>query len=102
MLFCRPLTFSRLTFFKKDFLEYHQNVNFNILVDPDPERRFDWPDLGPNCITPDRRQLKMLLTIDEHGSKIVRSRVFDSHLSPDWRQMAIENSVSNNFIYVHR
>ena len=35
--------------------------------------------------TPDRRQ-----------SKIVINRVFDCHLSPECRQMAIENSVSND------
>ena len=29
--------------------------------------------------------------------KIVRNRIFDFHLSPDWRQMAIENTVSSNF-----
>ena len=32
--------------------------------------------------TPDRRQSKTLLTIDERGSKIVRKGVFDWHLSP--------------------
>ena len=36
-------------------------------------------------------------TMDKHGSKIVRNRVFDCYLSPDWRQMAIENTVSSNF-----
>ena len=48
--------------------------------------------------TPDRRQSKTLLTIHERGSKIARNSVFDCHLSPDWRQMAIKNSVSNNFL----
>ena len=33
-------------------------------------------------ITPDRRQSKMLLKIDERGSKIARNSVFDCHLSP--------------------
>ena len=47
--------------------------------------------------TPDRLQSKMLLTIDERGSKIARNSVFDCHLSPVGRQMAIENSVSNFF-----
>ena len=47
--------------------------------------------------TPDRRQSKMLLTIDECGSKITRNSVFDCHLSPVGRQMAIENFVSNDF-----
>ena len=45
-----------------------------------------------------RRHSKMLLTIDEPGSKIARNSVFDCHLSPNWRQMAIENSVSNDFL----
>ena len=39
----------------------------------------------------------MLLTIDERRSKITRNMVFDCHLSPIGRQMAIENSVSNDF-----
>ena len=53
---------------------------------------------SPLIITWDRRQLKMLFTIDECGSKIVKSRVFDCHLSPDWRQMAIKNTVSSDFL----
>ena len=40
----------------------------------------------------------MLLTIDERGSKIVRNRVFDCHLSPDRRQMAIVNTVSSDWL----
>ena len=44
-----------------------------------------------------RRQSKTRLTIDERGSKIARNSVFDCHLSPVRRQMAIENSVSNDF-----
>ena len=36
-------------------------------------------------------------TIDDRSSKIVRNRVFDCHLSPDWRQMAIKNTVSIDF-----
>ena len=47
--------------------------------------------------TPDRRQSKMLLTIDKRGSKITRNSVFNCHLSPVGRQMAIQNSVSNYF-----
>ena len=47
--------------------------------------------------TPDRRQSKTLSTIDERGSKIDRKSIFDCHLSPICRQMAIENSVSNDF-----
>ena len=35
-----------------------------------------------------------LSTIDERGSKINRNNVFDCYLSPVWRQMAIENTVS--------
>ena len=29
--------------------------------------------------------------------KPVRNSVFDCHLSPDWRQAAIENTVSSDF-----
>ena len=56
-------------------------------------------------LTPVRLQSKTLITIatrmysaiDEHGSKIVRNSVFDCQLSPVGRQMAIGNSVSNDF-----
>ena len=40
----------------------------------------------------------MLSTIVELGSKIDRNSVFDCHLPPVWRQMAIKNSVSNDFL----
>ena len=49
-------------------------------------------------ITPYRRQSKMLLTIDERGSKISRNSVFYCYLSPVGEQMAIENTVSNDFL----
>ena len=42
-------------------------------------------------ITPGRRQSKTLLTIDGRGSKIDRNSVFG-------RQMAIGNSISNDFL----
>ena len=45
-----------------------------------------------------RRQSKTLLTIDERGSEIDRYSVYDCHLSPIGRQMAVENSVSNDFL----
>ena len=48
-------------------------------------------------ITPGMRQSKTLSTIDDRGSKVDRNSVFDCHLSPVWRQMATENSVSNYF-----
>ena len=41
---------------------------------------------------------KTFLTIDERAPKITRNSVFDCHLSPVGRQMAIENSVSNDFL----
>ena len=47
--------------------------------------------------TPGRWQSKTLSTINDRGSKIDRNSVFDCHLSPVCRQMAIEISVSNNF-----
>ena len=48
-------------------------------------------------LTPDRQQSKTLLTIYKCGSKIARNSVFDCHLSPVGRQMAIKISVSNYF-----
>ena len=36
-------------------------------------------------------------SIEERRLKIVRNRVFDCHMSPHWRQMAIENTVSIDF-----
>ena len=45
--------------------------------------------------TPDRRQSKTILSIDERGSKIAKT-VFSMPLSPVGRQMTIENSVSSN------
>ena len=41
--------------------------------------------------------IEIVNTIDERRSKIVRNRVFDCHLSPDWRQMTTEYTVSNDF-----
>ena len=37
-------------------------------------------------------------TIGERSSKIVRNRVFDCQLSPDLRQMAIDNTVYSDFL----
>ena len=48
--------------------------------------------------TPGRRQSKTLSIIDERGSKIDRNSVFASHLSPVWRQIAIENTISIGFL----
>ena len=49
-------------------------------------------------LTPGRRQSKKLSTIDEGESKIDRNSVFNCHLSPVWRQIAIENTVSIYFL----
>ena len=46
---------------------------------------------------PDMRQLKTLLTIDEGGSEIASTSVFDCQWSPVRRLMAIGKSVSNYF-----
>ena len=43
------------------------------------------------------RQSKTLLTIDERGSKVAKTSVYDCQWSPVGRLMAIENSVSNFF-----
>ena len=42
----------------------------------------------------------MLLSINERRKIIARNSVFDCHLSPVRRQMAIKNIVSNNFFYL--
>ena len=54
-------------------------------------------DVKHAVFTPDIRQSKTLSTIDERGSKIDRNSIFDRHLSPFGRQMAIENTVSVDF-----
>ena len=46
--------------------------------------------------TQERRQSNTDFTIDERGSIIARNNVFDYHLSPVGRQMAIKTSVSND------
>ena len=46
--------------------------------------------------------IKKVNTIDERRSKIVRKRDFDCHLSPNWRQMAIEYTVSSDFLSMLR
>ena len=48
-----------------------------------------------HVFTPDRWQSKTLIS-PTNVDKNVRNRVFDCHLSPDWRQMPIENTVSSN------
>ena len=50
------------------------------------------------CTTPDRRQSKTLSTIDDRGSIFDRNSVFDCHLSPVGRQMAIVSTVSIDFL----
>ena len=47
--------------------------------------------------TPDRRQSKTPFTMDERGSEIATTSVFDCHLSPVGRLIAIKNSISNYF-----
>ena len=47
--------------------------------------------LQRDSATPGRLQSKMLLTIDERWPKFTRNSVFE------WRQMAIKNSVTNDF-----
>ena len=46
----------------------------------------------------DMQQSKMLLTIDKCGSKIAKNSIFGCHLLPGRRQMAIKNSVFNDFL----
>ena len=46
---------------------------------------------------PGRRQSKKFILSKKRRSNNVRNRVSDCHLSPDWRQMAIENTVPIDF-----
>ena len=41
--------------------------------------------------------IKNVNTVNEGRSIIFKNSVFDCHLSPDWQQMAIENTVSDDF-----
>ena len=44
--------------------------------------------------TQDRRKSKTLILSMNVDKKLLETGVFDCHLSTDWRQMAIENTVS--------
>ena len=50
-----------------------------------------------NISHPRLAAIENVSTIDERGSKIDINSVFDCHLSPVGRQMAIENTVSIDF-----
>ena len=47
-----------------------------------------------SIITSGRQQSKTKIPMT-NVVKIVRNRVFDCHLSPDWLQMVMENTVSS-------
>ena len=65
----------------------------NTLINSIVVRKWDIFNHFKDSLTPDRRQSKTLI-LSKTVDKIVRNRVFDCHLSPDWRQMAIQNTVS--------
>ena len=56
---------------------------------------------GMTFITPDRWQSNALLPIDEHGSKIAGSSVFDCHLSPSrkWQSKTLFIGSSTVFTF---
>ena len=57
-----------------------------------------WNCVNYTMYTPGRRQSKTFISsTNEDQNSQVRKRVFDFHLSPDWRQMAIKNTVSSDF-----
>ena len=60
-----------------------------------PLKRAGW--INWSVSTPGRRQSKTLLKSMNADKKIARNSVFDCHLSAVGRQMAIENSASNDF-----
>ena len=83
------------------------NYNKIILVTYEENVRYDMPNgekTSPREFSPDnksdRRQSKTRLKIDERGSKIARNSNFDCRLTLFEQQMAINNSVSNDFFYL--
>ena len=46
--------------------------------------------------TPDKRQSKTIIQSTNVDQKSLET-VFDCHFPPDWRHMAIENTVSSDF-----
>ena len=44
-----------------------------------------------------KAEIENVNTIDERRSKSLETEFFDCHLSHDWRQMAMENTVSSDF-----
>ena len=58
---------------------------------------FNFVSCNDFCVTtPDWWQSKTVILSTTVDQKKVRNRDFDCHLSPDWRQMAIENTVSRD------
>ena len=81
-------------------LVYYNWSSYHNLVVTLVFRASSW-DFGTYHIsnyTPDRRQSKTLSAVDKRGSKIDRNSVFDCHLSPAGRQMAIQNTVCIDFL----
>ena len=75
-----------------------QDVNSSVVIQVRAEQATDKDGMYLMPIsTLVRWQSKTFLTIDKRGTKIVRNRVFDCHVSPIGWQMAIKNSVSNDF-----
>ena len=66
-------------------------------------KAFQNQDLLPPIIvktlkcTPDRRQSKTLILSMNLDEKSLETEFFYCHLSPNWQQMAIENTVSRDF-----
>ena len=56
--------------------------------------------VAPSLPHGNRQQSKTLILSRTLDRKVYRNRVFDCNLSPNWRQMAIKNTVSSNF-YLH-
>ena len=92
-----------LIFHENGVLHYILNSHVMSLLILTPEYTIN--SFSPNCQhqitqtnTPGRRQSKTLLSIDKCWSKIARNSASDCHLSPVGWQMAIENSISNDFL----
>ena len=99
---CQVITFLKSAFFSEASFDLNNQCNpdfvwYSLFVKYPLKGSSSTHLLKITYNTPDRRQSKRVLTIDEYGSELDKNSVFDCHLMPVGRQMAIENSVFNYF-----
>ena len=76
---------------EKHLIKYPGYLNFSSEI--------DIFEINQNYITPDRRQSKTLI-LSTNVDQISLETVFDCHLSPDWRQMAIKTLFLAIFLFL--